>query len=273
MKTSQLSTIALVVAALGLAACSDSSTGVNAATLADSTITADVATSSGDAIATSIESMTANEASASLDVSTFASFNLVPSNSPNRTLTFDRTRTCYDANGAVVAGCSPLSSVRKIVTHVSMSGSRSGTNTTTGGATVTWSGAVHRVGDDTITRNFNASNVEVSRTHSGVGSGTDTTSFSTTDASRNMAEAFIDSVNAVTWNVPRSSNPFPISGSIVRRDTIHVVLTKSGSTTTRDAVRRVEVDFPADAQGNVTIKVNDKTCSLNLVSHKVSGCQ
>jgi hypothetical protein len=33
------------------------------------------------------------------------------------------------------------------------------------------------------------------------------------------------------------------------------------------------VDFPADAQGNVVLHVNDKTCNLNLVTHTVTGCQ
>lgn len=270
MKTAHLSSVALAVAALVLAACSDSSTGVNPGTIADSTITADVAASSGDAIATSLETMTFDEASASLDVSSGASFDLVPAGSPARSLTFERTRTCWDANGAVVDGCSPISSVRKIATHVAIAGSRSGSNTTQGGATITWSGAAHRVLDDTVTRTFDGS-TEVSRTHDGVNTGADTTSFSSSDGgSRNMSEAFGDSVNAVTWNVPRSSNPFPVSGSIVRHDTVHVTLSKNGATVSRDVVRRIEVDFPADAQGNVSLEVNDKACTLNLVSHKVA---
>lgn len=273
MKTAHLSAVALVVAALGLAACSDSSTGVSGATLADSTITTDVATSSGDAMATSIENMTADEASASLDMaSTFASFNLVPAQGPSRELTFNRTRTCYDANGAVVAGCSPLSSVRTILTQTTIAGSRSGSTTTTGGATITWSGSVHRSAKDSLTRIFNASSTETSRSHTGTAVGKDTTSFSNTTegVTRNMSESYADSAIAVTFNLPRSSNPLPVSGSIVRYDTVHVVLTKNSSTTTRDATRRVEVDFPADAQGNVTVKINDKTCSLNLLTHKVT---
>src|SRR5689334_24056764 len=65
-----------------------------------------------------------------------------------------RTRTCWDANNAVVAGCSPISSVRKIATHVTLNGDKSVTITTDAGTTA-WTDSVHRVADDTVTRNFN----------------------------------------------------------------------------------------------------------------------
>jgi hypothetical protein len=90
---------------------------------------------------------------------------------------------------------------------------------------------------------------------------------------RNAVEVTRDSVKAVTWNMPRSSNPFPVTGSIVRVDSVHVSLTKGTQTNTKDVVRIVEVDFSGDAQGNAVLKVNGKTCNLNLVTHVVSGCQ
>jgi hypothetical protein len=64
-----------------------------------------------------------------------------------------------------------------------------------------------------------------------------------------------------------------VSGSIVRNVQIHIVATKLDVTQTRDVTRRVELDFPADAEGNVVLKINDKTCSLNLVTRVVSGCE
>jgi hypothetical protein len=33
------------------------------------------------------------------------------------------------------------------------------------------------------------------------------------------------------------------------------------------------VDYPADAQGNVVLHINDKTCNLNLTTHAVTNCQ
>lgn len=268
MKNIHVLSLVMAAAVLGLAAC-NLSTLPTALLYDDATVTTDVANSAGDAIATSLETMVANEAAAALPTSGLGLASPI-----GNTLTYSRTRTCYDGTGVVVAGCSPLSSVRKIVTHVALDGSRSGTSSTTGGIATAWSGAVHRVADDTVARTFNTAvpPAEVSRTHSGVAVGHDSTSFMGGDISRTFAEAAHDSANAVTWNLPISSNPFPVSGSIVRVDSVHVTFARGPLTESRDVVRTVEVDFPADAQGNVVLKINGKTCNLNLVTHTVSNC-
>ena len=142
------------------------------------------------------------------------------------------------------------------------------------GAFVT--GGVHRVRDWTLTRNFStaATPVEVSRTHDGVGTSADTLTYAnaTTDVTRVHDEAAVDSVVGVTFNLPHASNPWPVSGTIIR----HVSRPRGDRSPTRnetrDVTRRVTVDFPADAQGNVVLHVNDKTCNLNLVTHAVTGC-
>jgi len=279
-----LSTLVMAAMAIGLAACGEAVTSTRLASLAsDSTVTKDVATSAGDAIATHVQSMVANETAAALPGSAMP-FGFDGSTSGgegggagpmNNALTFTRTRTCYDAAGAVVAGCRPESSVRKIVTLVKMDGSRSGSSSTTGGESKTFLGAVHRISNDTLVRNFDSSDppVEKSRTHSDVAVGHDTTLFTEGANSRNMTEASHDNVNAVTWNLPRNLNPFPVSGSIVRLDSVHVVVTKDSKTETKDLVRTVEVDFPADSQGNVVLKIDGKTCTLNLVTHAVANCK
>jgi len=275
-----LSTLVMAAMATGLAACGEAVTSTHLASLAsDSTVTKDVATSAGDAIATHVQTMVANETAAALPGSAMP-FGFDGSSSGggspmNNSLTFNRTRTCYDAAGAVVAGCRPESSVRKIVTLVTMDGSRSGSSSTTGGESKTFLGAVHRISHDTLVRNFDSSDppVEKSRTHSDVAVAHDTTLFTEGANSRNMTEASHDNVNAVTWNLPRNLNPFPVSGSIVRLDSVHVVVTKDSKTETKDLVRTVEVDFPADSQGNVVLKIDGKTCTLNLVTHAVANCK
>jgi hypothetical protein len=266
----RIRTIPLFLAAglLGLTACEKSSTSPSL--FDNAQVTADVAASAGDAIATAITTMAGNEVAAALPAAG-ASFDVA---SP-KDLTISRTRTCYDANQAVVAGCSPMSSVRMIVTHASLDGSRTFMSSITGGSTVSFSGAVHRVFDDTLTRNFDTSQppVEVSRTHSGVATAHDTSSFQGPNASRFHTEAAHDSVNAVTWQLPRFANPWPVSGSIVRTDSVHATFTSATQSVTRDLVKRIEVDFPADSEGNVVLKIDDKTCTLNLVTHTVTGCQ
>jgi hypothetical protein len=190
-------------------------------------------------------------------------------------ITYSRTHTCYDASDAVLSGCNPLSAVRKVVTHVTANGTRSGSSTGPFGGTVDWTGVAHRVADDTLLRNFNTAQppAEVSRTHNGLATAHDTATFTGTVVVRVVSEAAVDSVRGLTWNLPRSSNPWPASGKIVRVDTVHVVATAENQTAERTVVRIVEVDFPPDAQGNVVLKVNDRTCNLNLVTHAVTNCQ
>lgn len=257
------------LAALALAAC-DGTTTPAANLVSDSTIAADVAASAGDAIASSLETMAGNAVSLALPGSSMSS-GLAAQMHPG-TLTVNRTHVCYDAAGAEVAGCSPHSAVRRIVTSVTVDGSRSGTHTRDNGVVVNFSGAVHRAASDTLVRNFTG-DTEVSRTHTGVGAGHDTSTFSDGTVSRFVAEASADSVKGVTWNVPRSSNPFPVAGSIVRVDSLHVIATRGSETRERKVVWVIRVDFPADAQGNVVLRVNDRTCNLNLVTRVVSNCQ
>lgn len=267
MKIIKVSALGAAAAIIGLASCSDS-TSVVSRLLPDSTVTAEVAVSAGDALAQAVTNMMANEAFSSLSVASSA-----PALVGN-VYDFSRTRTCYDANDAVVANCQPLSSVRKIVTHVLLSGSRSGTIETTGGTPKSWSGAVHRESNDTLTRQFNTAQppVEVSRTHNDVTTGHDTTTFSEGDVSRLMAESTVDSIKAVKWDLPRATHPWPSSGSIVRVVVLHVSFTKGAESGSRDKNLKVTVTFPADNQGNVPLTINDKTCTLNLVTHKVVNC-
>ncbi|HJQ18936.1 MAG TPA: hypothetical protein VJ867_01220 [Gemmatimonadaceae bacterium] len=261
MKVTSVVAAALVCAVM--AACD--STAPSPSLVDDATINGDVAASSADAMVSSLDDMRDDEQFSGLTVS--AQSLVAPS-----LIDRERTRTCYDASDAVVPNCSPLSAVRKLVIHGTFTGSRAGTRTTTGGTTVTWSGAFHRVVDDTVVRNFDGAN-ETSRTHNDVIAAHDTTSFADGTVTRNMNEAAHDSVRAVTFDLPRSSNPFPVSGSIVRLDSVNVEATSSDRSASRQVVRRIEIDFPADAQGNVVFKINDRTCSLNLVTRKVGNCQ
>jgi hypothetical protein len=258
---------ALAVATMVFAACTDT-TGSAPKLATDALVNQDIASSAGDAAAQLLFDMQVNESSAGAPMITSAD-QTGADITPN--FTYVRTRTCYDAQGAVVASCSPISSVRKIVTHVTANGSRSGTTTTTGGGTVTMTGAVHRTADDTLTRVF-TSTTETSRVHNGNSLAKDTTTFSGNDVTRLSAETATDSVQGVTWAIPRTQGASPTAGKIIRRATVHITVTKANLTETRDVTRRIEIDFPADANGNVVLKIDNKTCSLNLQSHAVTNC-
>lgn len=269
VKIKRTVSITLSVAAFAVAACSDVldiPSFVN-----DAVIESDMAASAGDGIATTIADMAANESQAGLqaissDVAAYPTASAVD---------YSRSRTCYDGNDAVVANCNPIAQVRRIVTHVTVDGTREGSSNVEGGIPVTWLANVHLVADDTVRRVFNTAQppVETSRNHSALITGRDTVTFTQGPFTRLVAEAFDDSVRAVTWNLPRSTNPFPVSGSIVRRVNWHVTASGENRTVERDVSRRIEVVFPADAQGNVVLHINDRTCNLNLVTHIVSQCE
>ncbi len=254
---------------VALAACKENTAPV-ASIYNAAAVTADVAASSGDAMATAVAGMIGSEISVGM---TAPSARL-----PMRGLTadFNRQRTCYDSTGAVVAGCSPLSAVRKIITLATLNAERDDTTSTTGGATYAFSGAVHRSLSDTLFRNF-TSGTETSRTHSALQTSHDTSSFSRTGVADSVArthdESAVDSVRGVTWNLPRATNPFPVSGYIVRVDTVHSTFTSATTTASKTVVKYVKITFPADAQGNVTLTIDNQTCTLNLVTHKVSNCK
>jgi hypothetical protein len=258
----------VIAAAVGLTACDDILPTTQL--ISDAELNSDIAASSGDAIAIAIEGMTANEAATPGMPGASIQPSIMGANSSSLNIT--RTRVCFDESDAVVNNCQPIASVRKIATHFTLDGSRSGSHQNRRGGISTWEGVVHRVADDTLTRNFNGS-TETSRAHTGTATGNDTTDITDGDFSRSVAEGILDSVKAVTWNLPRSSNPFPVSGSIKRVAAIKVVVTKGDRTETRELSRTITVTFPADNQGNVVLTINDKTCQLNLVTHVVSNCQ
>lgn len=264
MKRIQISTAVALIATIAVAACESNSTDALPELLDDSTLTQDVAMSSADAAVAALQAMQDNENGSFLPA--------VLDNGSSVDPTVTRTITCYDQANAVVPGCSPMSSVRKIVAHVTFDGNRSGTQTS-GGKTITWTGALHRVSDDTIKRNFTGT-TEISRTHGDVAVVHDTTTFSDGTNSRLVAEAARDTVRGVTFNLPRSNpaNKWPISGSIIRLDSVHASITQNGKSASRDIVRKIQIDFPPDAQGNVVLKVNSTTCTLNLNTKQVSNC-
>ena len=256
MNRSTLKYLVMAGAAFSLAACSkDATSPVSLVT--DAQVTSDVAASQGDAMASEYDIMAANEGSAALP-SPQSGFPLFAS--PPVVV---RTRTCFDVANVVLVNCQPVASIRKVVVHLQIDGSRTGTNFT---------GSEHRTRDLTVVRNFTGT-VEISRTHDGTGTDSDTAAFNNGTITRTFAEGATDSVVGVTWNVPRANNPFPTAGKFIRNVTIHATFSNGTRSETKDVTRRIEVDFPADAQGNVVLKVNTNTCNLNLVTHVVSGCQ
>jgi hypothetical protein len=243
----------LAAAALVLVACSEST---SPAAVTDELIADDVAATSGSAIALDVQHMIGNESGGGFPSP------VGPAGSPPD-VTVSRSRTCYDASDAVQAACDAQTTA-KVVIHMQVDGTVSDT-TRDGG---TFSGAIHRVRDETITGLLGT---ETSRTHNAVGTSDDTTSFSGSRGTRDATESSVDSVVNVVFNLPHSSNPWPISGQIIRNVEGSAEMTGANDTVTRTYTRRVVVTFNGTA--TVTIQVNDRSCTLNLATRRVTNCQ
>ena len=264
MKRSSLIHAAMGLALVGLAACNDATNPVSQV-ISDVQLNSDVVTTSGDAIANYVGEFIINEAFAGLPASVAPSFDLFGS-PPGVTVT--RSRTCFDAQGQQQAQCDPITTASVLLT-MTIDGSFTRVVQTPAGATDTLTASIHRARSLTIS---GLAGTETSRTHNGTGSSNDTTVFKNATLMRTMTEASLDSVQNVVFNLPHASNPWPVSGKIVRSVSGKVVVVGGEHSGERSFTRRIEVDFPADAQGNVVIKINDKTCNLNLVTHRVTNC-
>jgi hypothetical protein len=247
MKTTRF--ICALATVAGLAACTD----LNAPSdLTDAQMAADLAASSGDAIATDIGQAVLNEGS-------FAgapAFNAAGMAEDTSSFTVARTRTCYDAQDGVVQ-CGPGAVSMRVTVQIDGTVQRGN-----------FSGIIHRTRDMTITGLGSGS---TTRTHNGVGTSNDTTTFTGTRGTRHAEESASDSIIDLAFHLPHSSNPWPISGQIIRNVDATITLTRPDhSTVTRSIDRRVVVTFPPDAQGSVAIQVGDLSCSLNLVTHHVT---
>jgi hypothetical protein len=268
--------IMAAAAVVGLAACSDATSPPADTTpnglLNESLINNDVAVASAEVIIGDIAQMSANESFAGLPSSTppFGLFT-VPQD-----FSVTRTRTCYDATNTAQAQCDAQTTA-SIVFTLTIDGSFARTSSGPRG-TDSMEVAFHRARNLTVSGLLGT---ETSRTHDGVGTSSDTSHFVGIHEERTLVRdavsASVDSVQSVVFNLPHAANPFPVSGSIVRHVTGSVTLTVNDSTATRSFDRLIRVTFPPDGQGNVTMTITaggtTKTCLLNLVTHRVTGCQ
>lgn len=241
-------------AAVGLAACSSNTGPTPPSNLS---LDADLAASAGDAIATDVSDLVANEEFGVSGTQAAGADAAGAAASDSSSLTRTRTRTCYDAQGDVVT-CGQGQTASAVVT-LSVDGVRIGNKFTA---------IVHRQRHDSISGLVAGS---TSRTHNGYGASQDTTTY-TGDVNTRVADITAsDSVRDLVFDLPRASNPWPVSGQIIRN--LNATFTVTGAkNVTRIVSRRAVVTFPADAEGNVAIQLGTMSCTLNLVTRKVTNC-
>lgn len=264
-------TVAMFTAfAVALTACSDAN---EPSLSSEAELTDDAIVVAGDIIADDVGELILNENFAGLPAAApgFGLFGSPAGSPPGVTVT--RSRICYDANDAVQAQCDDLTtSYIEIAMTLDGSFSRQGSGPR---GSHSMQRVTHRARALTISGLLGT---ETSRTHDGHGTSADTTTITVTQAgndatmTRKMSETALDSVKAVVFNLPRANNPWPVSGQIVRVAQGTAEVTVGDRTDTRSYSRRIVVTFPADAQGNVAIEVNGRSCTLNLVTKAITNC-
>lgn len=235
---------------LGLVACTDANVPEG---LTDGEVAEDMALSSGDAVASVVAELIGNEVFGGLAGAAPAGAAQAPED-----VEITRSRTCYDENGNVQQQCNATTTA-SIRIQWTVDGTRE---------TEHLSASIHHAHDALISGLLGE---ETSRTHNAVGTSDDTVTITRETLTKTVAESSVDSVRNVVFNLPRSTNPWPVSGSVVRHVTATITVTGPREET-RTVTRRIEVTFPPDAQGNVTIQVGNTTCTLNLVTRAVTNC-
>jgi len=106
----------------------------------------------------------------------------------------------------------------------------------------------------------------VVHTWNGAGVRNDSSTYTVNGIARVFAYAAADTVSALRFTLPRSTNPYPSSGSISRNLSLHVTAGSFSKTITRTA--KVTFNGTEDAE----LQVGALTCTLDLATGAVSGC-
>jgi hypothetical protein len=272
---------AALMLATGALACSADLVGPPS--LDDGQIDADIAATSGDAVASQITSFGDN-------VTAAGSFSMV---APSYSV------TAGGANGASFSGISPTCTYASgryscaATTEQGMSVSRSFAFYNGQGQTVqSWDPAVvesvnfHAQVDGNFSRDFvwsagvhRSQDVTVSglishapqRTWNGIGAGADTISHVGIDGIRSLAGTAADTVTNVVMPGKDAASQLPLSGSIVVAVKYTASLQGATGTVTKDVERRVVVTFNGTTAP--LLQIGSLHCVLHLDTHSVDSCQ
>jgi hypothetical protein len=123
-------------------------------------------------------------------------------------------------------------------------------------------------GADTVNRDRNLTvsglaGAETSRTWNGTGTRNDHGSRQETTVTRSYSTNDNVTVSSVVVNLPRSSNPWPVSGTITRLVSGTASVTRLGVTKSFSVNRTVTITFNGTQQAAVTVNGNSYTLDLS----------
>jgi hypothetical protein len=276
-------TVGAVVVALGLAACSSESSTGPGLSVPTADIDRGIATDVGEAIGTSIDLMVGDE------VATGASGSVVPAQ-PGVSLAVQGNAS-VNCGGPDAAGwftCEAtnwrgLSVTRQVrfweATSPALRWDAAKTDSVNHRRTVSGSFTSNANPAktfwfnhaDTATMVVKRGSTPVQHVWSGTGARHDSTSTMRNGATHMYHHTALDTVTAVTFNMPRSQYPWPQSGTVVHNLTTLFTAQSGARTYSRTLTRRAQVTF--NGTQSVTLKVGELTCTLDLQTHAVSGCK
>jgi len=265
----------------GLAACSSDGTTSPDQLVADSAITNGIANDVGDAMATSVDLMTSDEQSDSVNGSLGV---------PAPGLTMDVNRSVYtNCSGPDGDGWFTCTSTWHGLSLTNMKRFWDGTTVALGFTDATDSvNHIHALTGsytqgwfpfrtvwvdrhDTANLSIDRGSTPVTHVWNRVGDRHDSTMFVGQNVTRHWHYLAYDTATNVTFDMPRSQNLWPVSGSIVHNVTVHFEADRATRTETRTVTRRAMITF--NGTQDVTLVVGGLTCTLDLETHEVSDCQ
>jgi hypothetical protein len=277
-------TAAAMFLAAGAVACSTDLLGPPA--LDDAQITADVAVTSGDVVASHVAGFTDDVTAAGSFTMIAPSYNVNAPGSgtsgqprfgaipPNCTYaSFRYTCTATSEQGLSVtrsfefydAASQPLQTwdstkVESVNFQAKVDGSFQ--------RDVVWTAGVHRTRNVTVSGLISA---KPTRKWNGVGAGADTVSHVGLDGVRTLAGVAFDTVTNVVMPGKAATSQVPLSGTVVVSANYTASLQGATGTASKQVTRRVVVTF----DGTVTpkLQIGALICTLHLDTHRVDACQ
>jgi hypothetical protein len=271
-----------MILALGAVACSTDLSGPPA--IDDAQIDADIAATSGDAVASEIAGFSDNVAAAGSFTMVSPSFNLSVGSGSSQPRFSGISPTCSYASGRYTCAATTEQgmSVSRSFAFYDAQGNALQTFDSTKVESVNfqaqidgdfqrdivWSAGIHRTRNATVSGLIS---LKPQRKWNGVGAGADTITHIGLDGIRSLAGTAADTVSNVLMPGKDAASQVPLSGSIVVAVDYTASLQGATGAVSKEVKRRVVVTF--NGTTSPLLQIGSLNCVLHLDTHSVDSCQ
>jgi hypothetical protein len=281
LRNSMLSAAAMLLA-LGAAGCSTDLSGPSQ--IDDTQIDADIAVTSGDAVASEIAGFSDNVAAAGSFTVVSPSFDLSVGSSAGQPRFAGISPSCAYASGRYTCSATTeqgMSVSRSFAFYDAQGNTMQNFDATKVESVnfqdqidgnfqrdIVWSVGVHRTRNATVSGLISTA---PQRKWNGVGAGADTIMHIGLDGIRSLAGAAADTVNNVVMPGKDAVSQLPLSGNVVVAVDYTASLEGATGSVSKEVKRRVVVTFDGTTSAN--LQVGNINCVLHLDTHTVDSCQ